>query len=546
MNNNSKLNKVQSLLVASDHYRFWFILSILLLLPGIYLLVYYTGGTKNVYPHIAYLVICFAALTLNTTGGIATALLLGIILGPLMPLDTVKKIPQQLLDWHFRMLMYVIVGGIVGSVFSALKKNAKTIMNLACHNSETNIPNINIFGNPNVLSYDKKPQLVISLLVNNFEKIIDLVGLNVYNRLLFKIYSVLKRSLPIETVIVQVNNNKIWIATPYKDKEKDADKILFILKEGIRIENVDYYIELSFGITDAINQEACYKASAFYKSDEAARYAQQNNLPYMHYRPGIERKMYDVKILGEFLIALEKGEIELVYQPKIDLRTNKPERLEALVRWNHPIRGQLKPKEFIPLLEKTQLIHDLTIWVLSKIITKIREFKSENITMNISMNVSVKHIFDKVYFRLITDIIKENKDISDCIEFEIVERVLMENLEEAINGLQKYKEQGLSFSIDDFGTGNTSLSYLHKLPIDWVKIDRSFTNNLINDNASQRILKAIIDLCHQLNYLIVLEGVEDVGTAELAKKLNVDYVQGFYFSQPITDDKIIEWIKARK
>ncbi|MCK9536336.1 MAG: EAL domain-containing protein [Bacilli bacterium] len=539
----NRLSKLQTLLMATDRYRNWFILIIILLLPSIYILVYFTGGTKNVYAHIAYILIVIAGAMLDVYGGMITGLVAGIILGPFMPLDVVAGEAQYAFNWHFRALMFVFVGGFSGYITAALRKNANTILDLMCHNPETEIPNINIFNNTAMLSYDKRNQLVISLLINNYDKIIDLVGLSVYYRLLNKIYKVLRDGLPKTTLIIQCNNNKLWLATPFEDQEEDTQRIIKLLSEGIKLENVEYYVEYSFGISFALNQEQCYQISTYIKSDDAARFAQKNNLLYTKHKKSIERKMYDVKILGEFIQALSKNEIVLFYQPKISLKTNKSAGLEALIRWYHPERGLLMPQDFIPLIEETQLIHQLTEWVLRRVITKIREFQKENLDVQISMNVSVKNIFDKDNYQRTAKIIKQNADIVDNIEFEIVETVLMENIEETIEILNLYKQIGISFSVDDFGRGYSSLAYLHRLPIECVKIDRSFTKNLNIDRASQNILKAMVNLCHELNYQVVLEGVEDEATAIIAKNLNSDYAQGFYYAYPIADDKIINWYK---
>lgn len=539
----NRLSKLQTLLMATDRYRNWFILIIILLLPSIYILVYFTGGTKNVYAHIAYILIVIAGAMLDVYGGMITGLVAGIILGPFMPLDVVAGEAQYAFNWHFRALMFVFVGGFSGYITAALRKNANTILDLMCHNPETEIPNINIFNNTAMLSYDKRNQLVISLLINNYDKIIDLVGLSVYYRLLNKIYKVLRDGLPKTTLIIQCNNNKLWLATPFEDQEEDTQRIIKLLSEGIKLENVEYYVEYSFGISFALNQEQCYQISTYIKSDDAARFAQKNNLLYTKHKKSIERKMYDVKILGEFIQALSKNEIVLFYQPKISLETNKSAGLEALIRWYHPERGLLMPQDFIPLIEETQLIHQLTEWVLRRVITKIREFQKENLDVQISMNVSVKNIFDKDNYQRTAKIIKQNADIVDNIEFEIVETVLMENIEETIEILNLYKQIGISFSVDDFGRGYSSLAYLHRLPIECVKIDRSFTKNLNIDRASQNILKAMVNLCHELNYQVVLEGVEDEATAIIAKNLNSDYAQGFYYAYPIADDKIINWYK---
>lgn len=541
----NKLSKLQTFLVATDKYRIWYILFVVLTLPAMYLLVYLTGGTKNVYAHLTYLIIVLAGASLGWLGGIVTGIVAGLILGPFMPLNVATGEMQTVLGWHFRMMMFVFIGGLIGYITQTLRKNARIIFDLMCHNPETGLPNTNIFNNVNALSYDESNQIVITLLINNFDKIIDLMGLSFYYSLLGKIYEVLRLGLPKTALIVQCNNNKFWIATPFINPEEDIKKIATLLTEKILIENVEYYIEFTMGYSFAPNQRQCYNFIAYERSDNAARFAQKNNLLYSMYKESIKHGFFDAILLGNFSRALENDELFLVYQPKVHLHTNKYDSLEVLIRWNHPERGLLMPGDFIPLIEETQLIHQLTEWVLFKVIDKIREFRKEGYDVVISMNISVKNILDKDVYWRIADIINANRDVVNNLEFEIMETILMETLDETLETIRMYRELGISFAVDDFGKGYSSLAYLHRLPIECVKIDRGFISNLIEDKASQKILRSVISLCHALNYRVVIEGVEDETTAVMARNLECDYAQGFYFARPIDAAQIIAWMKSK-
>lgn len=543
--NSGKLNKLQTFLIATDKHRTWFVLFTIFILPSMYILVYLTDGTKNVYAHLTYIIIVFAGATLGFFGGLITGLAAGIMLGPFMPLDVANQIPQTFLNWSFRMLMFTFLGGLIGYITDTLRKSARIVLDLMCHNSETGLPNVNLLNNPDALSYDERNQMLITLLINNFDKIIDLMGLEVYYSLLRRIYEILRDGLPETALIVQCNNNKFWMATPLERPEEDIKKITAILKEGITIENVEYYIEFSLGYTFALNQKQSYRPGAFEKSDHAARYAQKNNLQYMLYRDDIKRGIFEAKLLADFTRALAGDELFLAYQPKVHLKTDKYDYLEALIRWNHPERGLLMPNDFIPLIEETQLIHELTEWVLRRVIEKIRELRKENYDVTISLNISVKNILDKNVVRRLAEIIDNNRDVVNNIEFEIMETILMETIDDTLETIEMYRNLGVAFAIDDFGKGYSSLSYLHRLPVECVKIDRGFTRNLTHDEASQKILQMVIGLCHALNYRVVIEGVEDETTAAIAKNLESDYAQGFYFARPIECGKILDWLKNK-
>ena len=249
--------------------------------------------------------------------------------------------------------------------------------------------------------------------------------------------------------------------------------------------------------------------------------------------------------LRKFCFQLQKKNSELLLRKDLLKQRYFFYSLEALIRWNHPERGLLMPGDFIPLIEETQLIHQLTEWVLFKVIDKIREFRKEGYDVVISMNISVKNILDKDVYWRIADIINANRDVVNNLEFEIMETILMETLDETLETIRMYRELGISFAVDDFGKGYSSLAYLHRLPIECVKIDRGFISNLIEDKASQKILRSVISLCHALNYRVVIEGVEDETTAVMARNLECDYAQGFYFARPIDAAQIIAWMKSK-
>ena len=213
----------------------------------------------------------------------------------------------------------------------------------------------------------------------------------------------------------------------------------------------------------------------------------------MLYRDDIKRGIFEAKLLADFTRA-RGDELFLAYQPKVHLKTDKYDYLEALIRWNHPERGLLMPNDFIPLIEETQLIHELTEWVLRRVIEKIREIRKENYDVTISLNISVKNILDKNVVRRLVEIIDNNRDVVNNIEFEIMETILMETIDDTLETIEMYRNLGVAFAIDDFGKGYSSLSYLHRLPVECVKIDRGFTRNLIHDEASQKILQMVIRL----------------------------------------------------
>ena len=224
----------------------------------------------------------------------------------------------------------------------------------------------------------------------------------------------------------------------------------------------------------------------------------------------------------------------LYYQPKFEANSEKMVGIEALIRWNHPVNGIVMPGSFIPFTEKTGFINSIWQWVLRAACKQIREWKDkgyEDITL--SVNVTGNMISDCDFFETCQSIIEEYDVNGNNIEFEITETVVMENISKAIDVLQMLRGIGITISLDDFGSGYSSLTYLKKLPIDIVKIDKDFIINIVNEKDTANIFKFIIELAHSMGLKVVAEGVETQEQLEFARQFNCDIIQGFYYSKAI-------------
>lgn len=223
-----------------------------------------------------------------------------------------------------------------------------------------------------------------------------------------------------------------------------------------------------------------------------------------------------------------------------------PTGLEALIRWQHPNRGLIMPDNFIPLVEQTQLIHLLTDWVIKKAIEKNTILHERQLKMQISVNVSVKNLLDPEFINRVNKIIDEYKASPIDIEFEITESMLMSNPDEIKKILEKMKKRGHLISIDDFGTGYSSLAYLSQFPIDIVKIDRYFIQDLNHNESTRQIVESTINLAHNLGFKVVAEGVEDEEILNYLRQYGCDYGQGYYFAKPLRDQEIDDWYNKHK
>ncbi len=258
----------------------------------------------------------------------------------------------------------------------------------------------------------------------------------------------------------------------------------------------------------------------------------------------------DFQIKEELQRALENNEFVLHYQPIISLRGGFTAGFEALVRWDHPDRGLLSPFHFIDIAEKTNMIVPIGEWIFEEACRHVEPFNNLAaeggspevfISVNISANqFAVPDIVDR--FRQMSR--NTNVDTSK-VQLEITESVLMEDTSHAKGILHEIKELGFELVLDDFGTGYSSLNYLHQFPIDKLKIDRSFTHAVLNDEDSLEIVRAIAGLAHNLNIEVVAEGIEEREQLSLYRDLDCHYGQGFLISKPLPEDKVYEMLGTR-
>jgi len=247
-------------------------------------------------------------------------------------------------------------------------------------------------------------------------------------------------------------------------------------------------------------------------------------------------------LMTELRNAIKNDGLELYFQPQIDLKTDACAGFEALIRWTHPEYGFIPPDEFIPIAEETGVIREVTTWVLKK----AAEFSVELVTlghnMTVSVNISAENLRDKDFVTEIDELVKSGGMSADALILEITETAAMEDRETAIQTLMDLHADGFKISIDDFGTGYSSLAYLDELPVHEVKIDRSFILKMQENEQEDTIIRATINMGHQLGFKVLAEGVEDAAAVETLRNKGCDLVQGYYFARPQAKDAALTWL----
>ncbi|WP_320047469.1 EAL domain-containing protein [uncultured Ilyobacter sp.] len=437
------------------------------------------------------------------------------------------------------------------------RKAEKTIERLAYHDSLTNLPNRKMFieNLSKSISNVSKNNSKFSLLyidLDNFKNVNDNYGHHMGDMFLKRVVRRLTKSLGESSNISRLGGDEFTVIlegiSDVKELSLISDKILSTLKHPFKINNKDNFISASIGIS--IFPDDGSSVEKLLNNSDAAMYQAKNNGKdgYCFFseelNQAIKRKN-DIK--SELRIALKNNELDLYYQPKIDVSKNEIVGLEALTRWIRDGHNSIYPDEFIPIAEESGLIFELDKWVLMTACKQIDTWEKAGIRgQKIAVNISAAHFKKGRILQTVKETLNQIPISPRSLEIEITETMFMEDIDEAISILNNLRSIGIEISVDDFGTGYSSLSYLKKLPINKVKIDKSFISDLTNDSGNAILTQAIIKMSELLNLNVVAEGVECKDQVDILSEYGCHWMQGYYFAKPMTASKYETFIKDWK
>ena len=251
-------------------------------------------------------------------------------------------------------------------------------------------------------------------------------------------------------------------------------------------------------------------------------------------------------LAGEFRQAIDSGELVAWYQPKVDVATGRIVGAEALARWIHPVRGLVRPDDFIPIVEQTSLLRPMTRHMLRSAIERCAAWHAAGFPLSVAVNLSPRNLLDEDLPRSIRSMLDDAGLPATALTLEITESAMMADPERAIAILGELRALGIRVAVDDFGTGHASLAYLKRLPVDELKIDKSFVLNLETDASDQSIVRSTIELAHELGLTCVAEGVETAWAFEWLGAQGCDLAQGFLFSAAVPADEFDRLLRAQR
>lgn len=256
-----------------------------------------------------------------------------------------------------------------------------------------------------------------------------------------------------------------------------------------------------------------------------------------------QHSLHTLKLEQDLFASIKNNELVLYYQPKISALDGSVVGSEALIRWQHPVHGLIPPDDFIPMAEQTGLIQPLTEWVLNKALEDCSKYLHADKSLSISVNISAINLRDERISLTIASALDKWSVPPEALILELTESSIMSDPEFAVSILTKLDAMGVTLSIDDFGTGHSSLAYVKELPVDEIKIDKSFIFGIKQDSNNEAIVRAVLVLAHHMNLTVVAEGVEDKETFDMLRELGCDIVQGYYFAKPMPYEQYITWLE---
>ena len=379
---------------------------------------------------------------------------------------------------------------------------------------------------------------VLFIDLDNFKTVNDSLGHHIGDVLLQEFAIGLESCVRSTDTVSRTGGDEFVIVLPGIDREESVifsvEKIYKFLATPIQVEGHELFVSASIGIamypTDGTDKATLMKNAdvAMYRAKRAGKGRYQFYSSTMN-----ERAHALLTTENELHHAIERNELVLHYQPQIDVATGETLGVEALVRWQHPVNGMMSPAAFIPIAEEAHMIVPIGTWILWEACRQAAEWHKQGITVSVSINLSMSQIEEPGFKQVVDEVLASTGVDPSTIVFELTEHILAHTPELIHTVFGPLRERGVQLSIDDFGTGYSSLNYLMHLPIDSIKIDKSFIDNIIVNKDNVAIVKAIVGLAHSLRLSVVAEGVETNEQFEALRAINCDEVQGYLFGQPV-------------
>ncbi len=522
------------------------VLSITLLSLIGFFIIYITGGTQSAWPQYTYIIIILSAYFFGKYGVIIISIIVGILMGPFMPLDTFNNVMQSPLNWIARLFAYMIIGVLVAKLLERNKKYLNIIKENYLKNHLTDLYNSNkLFLDLEELNKKHKDYQLVCIKLINLEEISKYYDFEIISIINNYVINLIKKFNNLIS-IYSISQNELIVSLNTENIDSTMNQLKNFLnhfEQSIQVKGYNFKLNLKIGLLQSQNDNNEEAINTFNKVRIAT---DQGNV----LESGIylfddsfakERKLYN-EISSSIASAISEDKLYLVYQPIIDINKNIITSCEILVRWDREGKEPIGPSLFVKIAEDIGLIQNLTKWVSEKAMINYEKWVKNGCDIYHSINITANEILDDSLRQWAMDLFNKYGKQYKGFGLEITERKLSANNVKLKQLLYRLQEIGFIIEIDDFGTGYNSLMYLEEIPSDVIKIDKYFIDKIYKEEM-QIILKNIITTAHKLNSIVIAEGVEEKKQLEILKEIGCDKIQGYYFSKPLKSDDFLEYYK---
>jgi diguanylate cyclase (GGDEF)-like protein len=514
-------------------------------------LVYATGGVRFAYLHLMYVPVVLSALAFGVSGGLMAGIVGGLLLGPLMPLATSTGEMQQTLNWIYRLVFFALVGALVGAGAQLLRRQLRQLEWLHEHHPDTGL--LNLAGlikelEKMVYSAAAEQRFMVSITqLNNFLEIQNTFGSAFGIRVLAQVAERAQRVVPPGSLVALIQPDRLASVIPgHEGTDIMRERIAIAMRESYLVDGVPILMEASIGVA-IFPAHAASAEELLQKASIAMHWAASSKSAISVYDNVNDRTSRDnLILLGGLPGAIERGELVVWHQAKIALATGEIAGTEALLRWDHPERGIVPPGRFMPQAEETMLINSLTQVVIAGAFADAGAWRAAGHRLRVSVNLSVHNLRDSMLLDVLEQNARRHKLEPVDIELEITESAVMLDPDHCVRLISLLREQGYGVSIDDFGTGHSSLAYLQKLRVSGLKIDQAFVKTLASDPNNQKIVRSILHLAKSLGLETIAEGVEDEAAIALLREWGCEYGQGYGFHAPTPAQDLLHFVEERR
>ena len=507
------------------------------LLLGTAWLVYATGGLRLAYSHLMYVPIVLGAIAFGVPGGLVTAIVAGLLLGPYMPIDTSSGEMQEPLNWIYRIFFFAFVGVLVGTWAQLLRRHLRELEWLHEHHEDTGL--LNLAGLLKELDIRMHgpgaggPLFVAITQLNAFLEIQNTFGAAFGMRVLARVVECAQTVVPPGALVALIQPDRLAIVVEGEASDlATRDRLAEAIADSYVVDGLPIHVEASIGVAH-FPTHARTAEELLQKASIAMHWAASRKTAISLYDAASDHTSRDnLTLLGALPHAIERGELLVWHQAKIAIATADIVGTEALVRWQHPQRGLVGPASFIPQVEETTLINPVTQAVIAAALADAGAWRAAGHQLRVSVNLSVRNLLDSTLLEVLELHCRLNRLEPGDIELEITESAVMAEPDHCIRLIALLRDRGYGVSIDDFGVGHSSLAYLQKLRVSALKIDQLFISNLAVDANNQKIVQAILQLAKALGLQTVAEGIDDAQSLLLLRDWGCDFGQGSFVHQP--------------